>query len=431
MNKYLNKTNYLLLLYLIAWLFPIVISYIISSFGYNFSYTGSEWQQKNNNVVLGCLMVATLTYIVICIIVFKYIKKINIVNFFDKYEFNLDNPKLIYLTTVLLISGYGLYSSFEGNIFQKIYNGPVKVWLSYGAWSVTYSLIILLITFKYIRKIKPISIYLLITVLFIPFLMCGSRIDYLSSIIPLIVYLLSTRKIVQAISIALVTITVIVYIGNIRYTYNKETNSIDLSSATDIKKQNFHYIDNLNINNSHLNTSDINNTKKTPILYISTIGDIGASIYQVIGLKHKHEIEDFGLMNTLKVYILRLIPGSFNIKRPNDIVNIVPESIGGGSLHSIAEAYLIKKYIGVILYSAAEAFMACLSLMCLSLLNKNKNSYLKWLIFVLPWFMIIRSGWYQFYSIIKTIEIIFFYIILFLIIYKTIEKIYKHKNNKY
>ena len=210
-----------IMIYLVAWLLPLIITSLISESGYNFSLVGEEWQQINKSEAFLSILTAGSVYCLACLLIYKIYKLVNIAKKIDSLDFELDYLRQIYLIIITAISGYGLYRSFGGNLLQKIYNGTTEVWLNYGAWGVTYSLSLLLLMFKNFHN-KPLIFFMALTVLFTPILFCGSRIDYLSCIITLVVYLSYKKKIMQTIIILLLTFTIIAFVGKARYIYGAE-----------------------------------------------------------------------------------------------------------------------------------------------------------------------------------------------------------------
>lgn len=87
------------------------------------------------------------------------------------------------------------------------------------------------------------------------------------------------------------------------------------------------------------------------------------------------------------------------------------EPIGGGSLHAMGEAFLIGGYFGYIFVGIFMGALISASIFS-SVIFKGFQPAVRSLIFVFPWLLLIRGGWYQLFSIIKSIEICLFLIIL-------------------
>ena len=153
LNLTLLKLN---LLFIVVLLFPIIICFIISCLEFNFSFIGTQWQQLNKREVFFCLTFALFSFTFASILIYTSLIRFNIIKLIDKFDFDMDISKRIFLFIMMLVSGYGLYYSFDGNIYDKIYSGPVKAWHGYGAWSVTYTLSFLILFFQYANKFNLI-----------------------------------------------------------------------------------------------------------------------------------------------------------------------------------------------------------------------------------------------------------------------------------
>ena len=106
------------------------------------------------------------------------------------------------------------------------------------------------------------------------------------------------------------------------------------------------------------------------------------------------------------IYLERLLPGPFFPDRPGDLAALLPEKIGGGALHSLGEAYLIGGMFGCLSLAALFGALAALSIFFGNRL-KHSWSSAHFVVFLFPWLLLIRGGWYQLFSILKSMEIFF------------------------
>lgn len=149
------------------------------------------------------------------------------------------------------------------------------------------------------------------------------------------------------------------------------------------------------------------------MFYLSTFGDLGASVFQVVGLEQVHGV--IGLGSAMLSYTARLLPGPFFSNRPNDFWLQLPELIGGGALHPLGEGYLISGLSGCALIGAVFGVLIAISIFASGHLRSTRSPIL-WMVFAFPWLLLIRGGWYQFFSILKSLEILLLFISILLII---------------
>ena len=282
--------------------------------------------------------------------------------------------------------------------------------MGYGAWSITYLFAVGLIVGDFVaKKGWNWGILCFTGLIFLPFVFCGSRVDFLSILVAEIVFLLvysekSLNSRVIGGAFTLLVVGAVCYIvGMIRY-------SMHSSIVYSIKHigYSFSSIDNLTPHSSSR-------------FYLSTIGDIGVSVFQVFGLLQQYKI-NIGLHDVILNYAWRLLPGSIFQGRPGDFVSMLPENIGGGSLHALGEGYLIHGIVGCVVFSGFFGILGAISI-CAGEIFKKTPSAICWLVFAFPWLILIRGGWYQFYSVIKSIEILFFILFLIIILGKIDRKL--------
>ena len=162
----------------------------------------------------------------------------------------------------------------------------------------------------------------------------------------------------------------------------------------------------------------------TNTYYLGTFGNIGLSFFQVYGLLNTNPELTVGFKKAIKDYSIRLIPGSILENRPNDFSGTLPEIIGVGATHSLAEAYLIKNSLGVFLVSIFFGILAGFSQLAITRYEKF-NSIENLIFFSFPLIMLIRSGWYQLFSIFKAAS----FIVALLLIFYLMDK-FVHKNKQ-
>lgn len=384
-------------LYLLILLFPLYVTLIVSSTGRLFSNVGEKWQRMNVDGVATCIFIFIIAYLTVLLIMNK-LK----VNYLVKYtprvrSCRLTNPARLFFIILMIVSGFGLFKSFGGTIFNSAYTGPKYAWLGYGAWNVTYLIALGVLTTDYLTgTVVKLRFLIVVTVMFLPFLLSGSRIDYLSYMIALSAYVITMEndkyRYLKASGIILWAILIILPLGKLRYELYDHQKEINFKPTTQI---------------------NLNDDK----LYLSTIGDIGASVFQVVGVVESGVEQTVGIGKAFEAYAVRLLPGSFVPNRPGDFHINMKEKIHGGALHSVGEGYIIKGMWGVFLIGAQFSIFAWLGNAAIR--NKAEiGDFLANALYMLPWFLIIRSGWYQFFSIYKAYEILGFLSFVLLIINK-------------
>lgn len=379
------------ILYLTAWLFPVIASWGVAAFGFQFSYVAPQRQNQNVDIVGICILVALASGIVAAVVTLFYLNK------YPKHQrssilmYRMNGAQRFFLLAVLLIAAVGLFKSFGGTMFEKGYGGPSVVWLGYGAWSVTFllSMNLLVGDFLATRSFRFVLVIVL-SVIFLPFLLSGSRIDFLSSMLALIAYMLVLHeakfktRVLGALAIFAWTAVVAILIGKARYVFYDP--SLIFGPAKPEKVED-------------------------GMFYLSTIGDLGASVFQVVGLVQEQTQYVVGIGSAVLSYATRLLPGPFYTNRPGDFWTQLPEQIGGGALHSLGEGYLIFGTVGCALMGGVFGMLIAVSIFAGNHFRSTRTP-LSWIVFALPWLLLIRGGWYQFFALLKTIEILVLLLLL-------------------
>lgn len=375
----------------IAWLLPILLALLVCLSGASFCYVGLKWQQVNRFPIFVLSVVASCAF-VFAVALTKHAS----IRFISKLQMPTGDilwSQKIFLYIITLIAGYGLYKSFGGFIFEKSYHGAAEAWLGCGAWSVLYLFCLVLLAFSVLScRCFCMLIALLSFVALTPALLSGSRIDFLSLIIALSVVIMSdtrmslSKSIVLTLSLATAAIYVSLLLGQLRYSLHDVT-------ATQLKPSMLA----VSLPSSSISSVDI--------IYLSTLGDIAVSVFQVYGLTETGVANIIGIASAVKNYFIRLLPGSFFPVRPQDICINLPENIGSGALHSLGEAYLAGGMLGAIFFGILLGGIFSISLLARDVWERTRHPYAG-LVFVFPWLLLIRGTWYQFFSIIKSAQIL-------------------------
>lgn len=394
---------------------PIAISILASFFGYRLTPIIPELIFIHANevflmVVMGVLSIFSFSvffYYLIRKFEFKSLSKLSFVN--DKTKITTENFVLI---VILIVSYYGLLKSFPGSLFSFKYNGPTDAWLGVGAWSVIFlfSLELALFIFVGFRNIFTVRIPI-ITLIFLPILFRGSRIDFLSLILSeIMAYIFISpykykRKLIVVASIFLIVISISFFIGAVRSSVNDNASSINSGLMT--------------------HAQFFKKSREENIFYIPNLGDIGASVYQAIDAKETiAQVSNLGLYDLLVNYSQRMLPSFLLINRPHDVYSDMRVSLGGGALHSFGEGYFFARFLGVVFVGAIFGLLCAISFYAKKFLKQP----LGWIVFIAPWMVMIRSGWYQFFSFFKILELVFVIFLsayLFNFFYKVFGAVYK------
>lgn len=386
MTRYSCTRSELILLvaYTVSWLLPILLALCIVFSGKYFSNVGKYWQFQNIVLIASSTVLAGIFTLVTGWATLLKVRPLFELHIFDAA--NLHIMDRIVIGAFALISGIGLFHSFDGTIFEKSYLGPVKAWHGIGAWSVFFNLTVFLLVCDYLKNtlfsLRLFGFYILITS---PFLLCGSRIDFLSGMVAIFVLCcvdtrnrLSIR--IQQLSIMIpITLVIINAVGIARY-HMHEINQHAPSALTSLV------------------------TLSSDRVYLSTIGDIAASIFQAFGQLERGDLPMVGFWESMQRYLVRLLPGIWFPDRPSDLLLLFPELPGGGALHALGEGYLIGGYGGIIFIAGIIGIVLGCSIAAKSAWHHHGHACFG-LIFLFPWLLLIRGGWYQFFSIIKSLEI--------------------------
>lgn len=141
------------------------------------------------------------------------------------------------------------------------------------------------------------------------------------------------------------------------------------------------------------------------MFYLSTIGDIGVSVFQIVGILQEQMHLAIGMGEAILSYALRLLPGPLFANRPEDFAAQLPEAIGGGALHPLGEGYLIFGLWGCAFVGAIFGVLIAFAILA-GRHYRSSRSPLSLILFMLPWLLLIRGGWYQFFALIKSIELL-------------------------
>lgn len=378
-------------LFMGAWLFPVIASWGVALTGRKFSYVAPHFQSQNVEIVGMCILVALASGIVAAVVALSCLDKMSRFRLSITMVHKINGAQRFFLISVALIAAIGLFKSFGGTIFEKSYEGPSIAWLGYGAWSVTFLLSINLLVGDFIatRSFKP-AIVVVLSTIFLPFLLSGSRIDFLSSMLVLVAYMLFLHnaklgfRVLWALAILAWAAIVVSFIGQARYVFFDTSLSFSPFIPVGI-------VDGM--------------------IYLSTFGDLGASVFQIVGLVQGQIDSVVGMETAALTYAARLLPGPFFSNRPGDFWLTLSEPIGGGALHSLGEGYLIFGLAGCALMGVIFGVLAAISIFAGNYF-RSTGSPVWWVIFAFPWLLLIRGGWYQFFSILKSIEVLVFLFLL-------------------
>lgn len=384
-RNFCSKNDFLwLLAYVSVWLSPIALAWCVAASGRLFSYVGVAWQLENLSLIAMAMSLAAVSALVTGWGTLYATK-----HFFSshwKITPGFDHVDQLLIAAIALISGVGLFLSFGGTIFEKGYQGPVKAWLGYGAWSVTFLLATFLLICDYLARyefsFRVAGLYLLVVS---PFLLCGSRIDFLSGMLAALALCCADRRnslrtrLLQFGLLSTLSLIVSIAIAKVRYSL---------------------YEAGIPIQNIWSTSGALGE-----MLYLSTLGDIAASLFQVVGHLEQGNLPIVGVTDFLHNYLVRMLPGIWFSDRPVDFLVLVPEVPGGGALHALGEGYLIAGLWGCVLVGAIIGGFQGISVAAKDIWRECGDPYCG-LIFLFPWLLLIRGGWYQFFSFFKTLEII-------------------------
>lgn len=387
------------LLFILVWLSPVLLSLSVAGVGFYFSFVGQAFQSRNLLYITFLVGLAALAALCGAVAVRYFISRGRLGNSNDTYR-NFSYIELAVLVFIFFVSAYGLFRSFGGFFFISAYVGPQNVWLGYGAWSVTFLLSFSLLFFEYMRG-RRVSVFVVmfVSLVFLPFLLSGSRIDFLSFMLAFAIYVAFREGLnYRLFWVFFILCWSILVVFPIRY----------LRSLSFVEERLVGHLADGGVRQLY----SINLTSASEqMVYLSTIGDIGASVFQVVGLIGEGE-PYIGIFSALRVYAERLLPGPIFPNRPGNLVGGLEQNIGGGALHAVGEGVLVAGPIGVILVGL---FMGALIAGSLSVLSSDGRfrSSIHVVMFLFPWLILLRGGWYQFFAFFKSIEI--FGLLIFLL----------------
>lgn len=380
-------------LYIFLLLFPVGASWLVAASGKYFSYTSQHWQYKNIELVGTLLIISMVSAMLAAFVVIKYYSNRKVE---EKRGSSLaiTSVQLSFLATIAVFSGIGLFLSFGGTIFQRAYGGASAIWLGNGSWSIFFIIAVYLISISIIESYSIYRANIFTAILFSPILLSGSRIDYISLQLAMIIYVLYIyeesikQRLLTAFGVGVWTVGVAHIIGVFR---NHHAEKIEIS----------------NVFISPLRTRESN------VFHLSTFGDIGSSMFQIIGLLKEVPSRMVGLSDAFVVYALRMLPGPFFPNRPGGFSVQLPENIGNGATHALAEGYFASGVIGVILVSLMVGVLLGFSTIA-GRSYRETRSLSALIIFSFPWLLLIRGGWYHFFAFFKAAEVILLVYIMLL-----------------
>lgn len=373
-------------LFLLAWLAPVIAAWGISRSGRLFSFVAPNWQNQNADIVGMGILVALASGVAAAFLAITGLNGMSRLQWPDSSTRTMDPGQRFFLSAATLVAAVGLFLSFDGTIFEKSYSGPSVAWLGYGAWGVTFLFLLGLLVGDYFSS-RPFRAWMVpvITMAFLPFLLSGSRIDFLSFMLALAVYMLVLHeaklsvRILGAVAIIAWAGGVAILIGAARYS------SYDVSSVSIAQSIPFAMTDRM--------------------FYLSTFGDIGVSVFQIVGLLQEQMHLAIGIGEAMVSYATRLLPGPLFSNRPEDFATQLPEQIGGGALHPLGEGYLIFGLWGCAFVGAVFGFLIAFSTLA-GRHYRFSRSAVSLILFMLPWLLLVRGGWYQFFALMKSVEIL-------------------------
>jgi hypothetical protein len=400
-----------LISYILLWIFPILISLIAALSGNYFSYGGVEWQLINLKSIFLILLLSFVTSLIASIIFLKSSQKKWKPK---KKKNNIKIYKYIFLFILAIFSLTGLFFSFGGTIFEKAYSGQNFSWLGIGAYNVVFDIVFFVISIAILKRYGIFAHIFLNTLIFLPILICGSRIDFISVQLAISFFIVFVRKntlkrnFFDLFFLLIWVFTISQIVGQVRNQFAEAKTTV---GATTYSLEN-------------LSNPPIAYIPSEKIFYLGTFGNIGLSFFQVYGLLNSNPELTVGFKKAIADYSIRLIPGTILENRPNDFSGTLPEIIGVGATHSLAEGYLIKNLPGVFLVSIFFGILAGFSQLAITKYEKF-NSIENCILFSFPLIMLIRSGWYQLFSIFKAASFIVALLLIFYLMDKCIHKLSK------
>lgn len=373
---------------------PLFCTAALCFFGYRSSGIMDSSFSIYNSEVLNILKYSIVSLVLGGGILYHFIFKYCTGQNFSVQKIRETNKaEVIVIGLIFSVSYYGLIFSFPSSILDANYNGANKTFLGIGAWSVIclFSLQFLLTMFFKISEYPYFRLFVCV-VIFIPVLYYGSRIDFVSLLMAELIgysFISSSKvkaKLLYFCTNIITVVFVCIIIRGVRYQHDYESNMV-----RQVFEQQVQY------------AADQYDEK---VIYLSTIGDIGTSVYQAVDARNQTKIgKESNLANVFSNYTYRLLPGGIFNDRPIDIYITNGLILGNGALHSSGEGYLYFGNVGTILVSLILGAFAAISYRCKELYLINRDPLL-WLVFIAPSLLIVRGGWYQFFSIFKGIELL-------------------------
>ena len=314
----------------LVWLLPIWLGLLVIFFIKKpFSYVGISWQSQNHELIFFLLTISFF-----CLLLAAYLVSILLrvtLKAGADANFSFNGFQSAVMLVIGTISMVGIYKSFGGTIFSKSYDASRSIWLGYGAWGATLDIsVCYMLSIMFARRIDSALVFIAILGLYLPLLLLGTRIDLVSVMLAFFycytfIYEKESKfKWVRLVIYIIFLFSILKTVG--LYRYLVAPNDVNLAASV---------------------------TLKSPeMFYLSTIGDIGVSFFQVVGLLENFDIGYVGVNEALDRYVTRLLPGSFFPNRPGDLAALVPPpALGGGALHAFGEGYLIAGLPGLIAVS--------------------------------------------------------------------------------
>ncbi len=405
-------------IFFLLWLFPLVVTLMASIAGYKFSYEGLQWQNKNQAmvglIVCSALSVGLISSAFILHVLKSWPSGRSIVSRLSSARITM--LQMIAAAVIAAISLYGVVYSFGG--FMKIgspYDGANYSWLGSGGWSIALLFSVALLMHGSGVKYSKTRFLLLPTLIYSPVLLFGSRIDYISLMIGSIVFMFIAHrmnvgnKFLFALLLIFYLFAVSHTLANLRYLdFIRPLDITGIQAESVSIPRLISAVGTANYGRSHAGESDM--------FYLSTIGDIGASVFQVVGISGSSQNRELGYLAAVCNYAVRLLPGPLFFARPGDLSQRISANVGGGALHSLGEGFFIDGIIGCLVVTIVFSLFIAISAFLVFRAPGARSSPLSCLIIQFPWLLLIRGGWYQFFSLIKAFQILFCLIVIMTLI---------------
>lgn len=380
------------LFYILGFFFPIILSFIVTAvFDRNFSSQAIYVQHKNLKEISLILFLSFFVAFFFASYLRKNLTFLKATKFLLTKSIKLNPNKNLFLYFLGSFYIFGLLKSFGmKSIFDShyIYTGAKIAWLGYGAWGISLNIIIATYFAKSVIDNKNLFLdFIKVILIYIPILLSGTRIDFLSIYLALLAFLFFIKKnLIYSILFFITLYFILKITGIFRY-----PESIDP------------LFPNLNIINGRNN------------FYLGTFGDIGLSLWQIIDFSYNSEFKPYGFFAMIENYSLRMLPGPLFQSRPGDFMITSGFALGGGAINSIAESYIFLGFFGFILPSLISGFLAAIAERSYSIFNDYRN-FISLFIFLFIWVILPKGGWYQFFSIFKSIEVMMFIMLIIAIV---------------